>query len=287
MAVRSLSTTDRRRGVEQLLAVDGGTVRLVTTGPAWGTPLLMINGLGARLENWATFCDGLAERRVIMFDLPDDSAPSGRRMPSRMRGLAIWVTHLLDELGEESTDVLGYSWGGALAQQLTLDAPHRVRRLVLAATNYGIGSWPVAVGPTLRLLARRRGVGDELRQLIGAILGTGLPSGSGDGTVISGAPMGSYLRQLYAFTGWSSLAQLWSIRRPTLVIAGDQDPLIPICTTRVLAGLIPDARLEVMRGAGHLFLLDRPAQSSAVIDDFLGCDDRGRGADELRPHRLA
>jgi pimeloyl-ACP methyl ester carboxylesterase len=78
------------------------------------------------------------------------------------------------------------------------------------------------------------------------------------------------LQQLYAITGWSSIFRLRSVRQPTLVLAGDQDPLIPVCTTRVLGRAIPGARVTLMRGAGHSILLfDRAGEAGRVVEEFL------------------
>jgi pimeloyl-ACP methyl ester carboxylesterase len=73
-----------------------------------------------------------------------------------------------------------------------------------------------------------------------------------------------------AMAGWSSLPFLRRIRQPTLVMAGDRDPIVPLINGRILARLIPDARLEVVRGGGHLFLLERARESAAAIEGFLG-----------------
>ena len=81
-------------------------------------------------------------------------------------------------------------------------------------------------------------------------------------------PVG-YLAQLYAITGWSSLRWLDRISAPTLVLAGDDDPLVPLRNARLLAARIPYARLDVRRGAGHLWVLDHAAQSAPIVDGFL------------------
>jgi pimeloyl-ACP methyl ester carboxylesterase len=75
--------------------------------------------------------------------------------------------------------------------------------------------------------------------------------------------------QLYAITGWSSMPWLHTLRQPTLVISGDDDPIIPLINGRILAWRIPDARLHVVRGGGHLFILERPAEIAGMITDFL------------------
>lgn len=247
--------------------VDGVDIPVAIHGPADGVPLLLINGLGARMQSWSAFRVGLGNRRVVMFDLPDDLGRGP--VPVRMSGLASRVARLLDTLDVDRADVLGYSWGGALAQQLALDAPDRVRGLVLAATNYGVGSFPVAPGPLIRLASGRSTSGETLGGFFGLLMGgTAGPESGPPGS--ASASFASYFQQLYAFTGWSSMLRLRSVRQPTLVLAGDQDPLVPVCTTRVLCKAIPNARVEFVPDAGHSFLLfDRAADAGRVVEGFL------------------
>ena len=85
--------------------------------------------------------------------------------------------------------------------------------------------------------------------------------------------MRGYLAQLYAISFWTGVPWLWTLRQPTLVLAGDDDPIMPVANGRILARLIPNARLEVIRGGGHLFLLERPSEIAAVVADFLTADE--------------
>jgi pimeloyl-ACP methyl ester carboxylesterase len=79
-----------------------------------------------------------------------------------------------------------------------------------------------------------------------------------------------YASQLIAGAGWTSLPWLGRIAAPTLVLAGDRDPIVPARNARILARRIPTARLELVHGAGHLLLLDEAEHSAALIADFLG-----------------
>jgi pimeloyl-ACP methyl ester carboxylesterase len=84
----------------------------------------------------------------------------------------------------------------------------------------------------------------------------------------SGSEWGYYL-QMFAMMGWTSLPWLWRIRHPTLVLAGRDDPLVPLINARVHAMLLRNARLHVIDD-GHLFLLTRARETAEVISDFLG-----------------
>jgi pimeloyl-ACP methyl ester carboxylesterase len=76
-----------------------------------------------------------------------------------------------------------------------------------------------------------------------------------------------YVGQLYAITGWSSLPWLRTLRQPSLVLAGDDDPIVPLVNGRILARRIPPARLQVIHG--HLFILERPAEVAELVAQFL------------------
>ena len=86
-----------------------------------------------------------------------------------------------------------------------------------------------------------------------------------------------YVDQLYAISFWTGVPWLWRLSQPTLVLAGDDDPIVPAINGRILAGIIPDARLEIIPGGGHLFPLERPAEIAALVAEFLAADrDRTR-----------
>src|SRR4029453_9688330 len=76
-----------------------------------------------------------------------------------------------------------------------------------------------------------------------------------------------YAGQLFATVGGASLPFLWRLRTPTLVIAGDRDPIIPVVNARILTGLLPDARLHVVDGGGHLFLIVHADETAPLVQE--------------------
>lgn len=247
------------------IKIDGSRFHVMVDGSR-GTPLLLINGLGADLQSWSAFAAALGNRRVVMFDLPDDcSLP-----PVRMPGQARRIGRVLDALGIDQVHVLGYSWGGALAQQFAKDMPSRVRSLVLVATNVGVGSAPLSPGPMLRLVAGRSKSEETLSGFTDLLLGRSVRRKgrrSPAGWVSNSA---SYVQQLFAFVGWSSVPWLYRLASPTLIIVGDQDPLVPVCTARLLRHSIRGSHLSVLTGAGHSFMLTpRATEAAALVQDFL------------------
>jgi poly(3-hydroxyoctanoate) depolymerase len=257
----------------RFVRVDGQDIRVAVSGE--GPPLLLINGVGANIEMWAPFASRLSGRRVILFDAPGTGESPRTRRPVRMRWLSRTVAGLLDALGHDRVDVLGYSFGGALAQQLAHQSPERVRRLVLAGTTCGLG---VPGNPlVLALMATpHRYYSRSHLERVSPILYGG--RSRRDRAVLQHHLQARVLRppsvigyqwQLYALAGWTSLLWLHRLEQPTLVMAGEEDPIVPLINARILARRIPGARLHVLARAGHLFLVDEPEEPAAVVTGFL------------------
>jgi len=263
--------------------VDADGVRIRTAIRGSGPPLLLITGLGASLDLGAPFEREMAARGVqtVSFDAPGIGESSPYRWPRRIPGVARTVEQTLDALGYDSVHVLGVSLGGVIAQQFAHQAPRRVRRLILAATGPGLGGVPGSPRALLALATPRRYYQpDYYRRIAGRVYG-GTARRDPD-ALLHGSParfierptVSGYLGQLYAITGWTSMPWLRTLRQPTLVLAGDDDPIVPLVNGRILAWCIPDARLHVVRKGGHLFLLEHPAAIAALVAGFL-TDDGG------------
>ena len=244
-----------------------------------GRPLLLITGIGAHLDMWAPFARLVGDRELIAFDPPGAGLSQRPRLPLRMSGLARVVSALLDTLGLERVDVLGYSFGGALAQELAHRAPDRVRRLVLCATAPGLGGSPPRPLAAVMLAS-------PIRYYHPRLLALSMPHIAGGRTAREPEALGEqaaerlqhppgllgYAYQLYAVAGWSSLPWLRRVTHPSLVIAGQDDPSVPLRNARMLAARLPHARLHVVKGGGHLFLLDEPENVVDLIRSFLDED---------------
>ena len=266
---------DQNRSAPTFVQVQRSLVRIVTresvgdTGP----PILLINGLGARLEMWKAFTAVLPARRLLMFDLPGITGASATNFPLGMPGLAHWLTHLMDGNGIQDADVIGYSWGGALAQQLARDAPARIRALILVSTNFGYGALP-SLQPLPMPGFNATDVGDKPWDLFSAAIGGATASRNPIRAMMNAVnptttPLEGYWRQLIASTGWTSLPWLHKLDAQTLVIAGDNDPYIATSTTRLLASSIPHAQLEFIQGGGHLLPMNHPAKTAGTVAHFL------------------
>ncbi|HTO64710.1 MAG TPA: poly(3-hydroxyalkanoate) depolymerase [Bradyrhizobium sp.] len=255
--------------------VGGQTLRVgVRRGDAAQRPLLIFNGIGATIELVAPFVDLLKGPEVIVFDVPGVGGSPAPRLPYRPFMLARLTSRLLDELGHAEVDVLGVSWGGALAQQFAFQQAGRCRRLVLAATSPGHLMVPGKLAALIKLATPRRYKDPAWRTTVaGDLYGGALrhaPDRASDhlGHIRWSSDYGYYL-QLVAGFGWSSLPWLPLLSQRTLVMSGTDDPIVPAINGKILARLIPDARFEAIED-GHLFLLTSAEKSAALVAAFLG-----------------
>lgn len=248
-----------------------------------GEPLLLINGLGANTDMWAAFAARFRDRHIVLFDAPGTGRSSTPTTPMSMSMLAELAANVLDFCGVRTADVLGYSYGGAIAQQFAYEYAWRVRRLVLASTNCGVGA-KLGSPPAMFVLATpfryysrayfhriaaalyggRTARNIDVRQRMMASRSKYPPSTLG------------YSLQILGGSTWTSRPFLHRLKTETLVISGDDDPLIPVCNAEYLASRIPQAKLEIVENAGHLMLCDDAGHLADRIRRFIG-PERGSG----------
>jgi poly(3-hydroxyalkanoate) depolymerase len=247
----------------------------VRRGDTARTPLLLFNGIGANIELVEPFLDALRGPEVIIFDVPGVGGSPAPLRPYRPWTLARLSARLLDRLGHGQVDVLGLSWGGAIAQQFAFQQAKRCRRLVLVATSPGHLMVPAKLSVLLKMATPRRYKDpDYMRRVAGDIYGGAFrnaPELAGEHLrhVCWSSDYGYYL-QLAAGLCWTSLPWLRLLPQPTLVMAGTDDPLVPVINGKILAKLIPDARLVTLDD-GHLFLVTSAERSARLISEFLTC----------------
>lgn len=278
--------------------LNGQLIRVaIRTGRMNSTPLLMCNGIGASLELVLPFLTALhPDQAVIAFDVPGVGGSPTPLMPYRFSGLAHLVSQLLDALDCGQVDVIGLSWGGFLAQQFANDYPHRCRKLILAATSAGLRSVPPSPRVLTMMASPRRYTDPEYAALIAPEIYGGKfrtnpalaiahakkmlddkAASKKDWTGTLG-----YYYQIGAVYWWTSYYFLSQIKQPTLVLAGNDDPLIPLRNMRTLAKRIPNAELHVFDD-GHLFLLTSLEEVLPIITDFL---DNAVAHPQATPGRL-
>lgn len=250
-------------------------------------PLLIFNGIGASMELLAPFIEAIPDTGVITFDVPGAGDSQAPLLPWRLSSHARLATTIMRRLDVSTVNVLGVSWGGALAQQFARQYPERTGRLILAATSPGQIMVPAKPAVLLKMahIRRYRDPG-YMRSIAGDIYGGSLRkdhAALGRHTANLRRPNErGYYYQILAGLGWSSLCWLHKLKQPTLILQGEDDPIIPRLNGKVLARLIPDARLITV-DCGHLFLLTRAWELAPVITEFLA----GGPTDRLSAQRHA
>ncbi len=263
----------------RIVEIDRQTLRIsVSPGGGGRLPLLLLNGIGANLELLQPFVDALgADIQTIRVDLPGTGASPAPAIPYRPSGLAKLQAKLLDELGHPVVDVLGISLGGAIAQQFAHQYPGRCRRLVLVSTAPGAIMVPGRPSVLLKMVTPRRYSDPAHMASIASELYGGrirddpsLIKGHA-GAMQAGGSVGYYW-QLLGIAGWTSIHWLHSLRQPTLILSGNDDPIVPLINSKIMGRLIPNARLHVFDD-GHLGLLTSADTLAPLIREFLAGDD--------------
>ena len=271
-----------------LSAPNGVDYAYRTTGAADGPALVLLQHFRGNLDNWdPALIDALAGgHRVITFDNRGVGASSGTT-PSTIAQMAQDAIDFIDALGIGEVDLLGFSIGSFLAQEIALVRPSIVRKVVLASSApqgaSGMHGWAPevidAVGKPETQAADYLGV-----------FFTGSEAGRASGQQVAGRVFGARtvdrdsatswqtrLAQYDAVCAWgqpnhSLLERVSAIDKPVFVAAGDSDPMILPRYSHLLAGLIPDARLKIYPDAAHGFLFQHHAEFAADVDAFLAGD---------------
>jgi poly(3-hydroxyalkanoate) depolymerase len=258
----------------QDVSVLGRRIR-VSVRPGVGPPLVLCNGIGAGLELLQPFVDALdPDLPVVRFDVPGVGGSALPWTPYRFSIMAWMLGTVLDRLGYDEVDVLGISWGGGLAQQFALQNPRRCRRLVLVSTGTGALMIPAHPRILAKMITPRRYRDPDCAISIAALVYGGrlrerpeLASQLLD----AHSPLASrrgYVLQLLAAAGWTSLPVLPLIRQQTLILAGDDDPIIPMANARLMRRLLPHATVHVYHD-GHLGLVTSAGDLAPVLEEFL------------------
>lgn len=269
------SEATRPKTETRTITVTGQHLRIaIRSGNGTSTPLLLMNGIGVNLEVLQLFVDALDPAiEVIRFDVPGTGDSPAPLIPYRFSALVRLVTKMLDQLGYQQIDVLGVSWGGALAQQFASQYPVRCRRLILVST--GTGALMVPGNPAvLAKIATSQRYQDPayMAQIAGEIYGGKMRTrpelaheflrtarfGSGRG----------YFYQMLGGVGWTSIFRLRKLRQPTLILHGDDDPIVPLVNAKIMHRLIPHSKLYIFHD-GHLGLGTSARELAQVVEQFL------------------
>ena len=256
--------------------VDGRVLRVAVwraSPPTHNLPILFFNGIGANIEAMAPMAELLDDRDFITFDMPgiggspDPVVPYNAILMSRIAAL------LLDRFEMPVVDVMGVSWGGAMAQQFALQNPARINKLILCATSAGMLMVPGNPAALVKMADPRRYIDPDFmakhfKTLYGGMVG----NKSEHISRITPPSKTGYFYQLMAMMGWTSAPFLPFLKTETLIMMGDDDQIVPLANGKFLNFLIPNSELFVVKNGGHLFLLSHVEESITAIRAFLDRD---------------
>lgn len=254
-------------------------------GSGGEVPLVLLQHFRGNLDNWdPDLIDALAAaREVILVDYAGVGSSSGAPSGS-VAETARQIIAFTEALGLDRVDLLGFSLGGFVAQEIALVRPRLVRRLVLAGTGPkgapGMHAWRADIESHARATVNDA---DDLLYIFFAHTETSQALGREflgrifRRTEDRDAPTTVAVRdaQYDAIVEWgvpdhAALQRLTGIRMPTLILQGDDDLMIPTKGSHIMAGLIPDARIRVYPDAAHASLFQYPAEAAKDINGFLG-----------------
>lgn len=244
-----------------------------------GDPLLLIPGLGTTCLSWDCTAAKLSESfSLILADNRGVGRSVAKRTPQSLDNLAVDWVELLDYLQLERAHVLGISLGGIIAQKLAVDHPGRVDRLVLISTTHRFRPYLMEIAKLLGQALRHFPTEVYLRTV--ELLSSGPQYLDAhieeiDRKIASareaGASRSALARQLRCLASCHGVAEgeEYRIDAPTLVIAGDQDMLIPACYARQMAEKIPGSQFLLLPECGHNPLIEKPEVVLPRIAEFL------------------
>jgi len=233
--------------------------------------LVFIHGAGGGRISWRLQEDYFKRAfNVIIMELPGHGAAQGP-VAQEIKGYALWIKGALDELKVSNPFVIGHSMGGAIAMELAIKFPALPKGLVLTSTGARLRTLPdvlngikQAFPETVALICERSLAQDapaEMKQATVAEMMKNSPD------VLYG--------DFSACDRFDIMEQVQTIGSPTLIICGDQDVLTPVKYSRFLAEKIAGARLEIIKGAGHMVMLERAEEFNKKIEAFFRAVGRG------------
>ncbi len=238
-------------------------------------PLLLLHGLGGSMESWGPLLAAMPDRDIIMIDAPGAGRSQTPIIPIRLKGVADYIAETLEALEVERVDMLGFSLGGTIAQEFAYRHSAMVNRLVLVATVPGL-VMPGKVRAQIALLSTRRHKDRAAAERDMPIICGGRTARDPealkmllDGRMLYPPTTRGYRYQQMSVMGWSSLPWLHRITAPTLIMMGEDDPIVRSQNGKLLSWRLPDSQLELIPGAGHMMLFDEPGRTAPLIEQFL------------------
>ncbi len=240
------------------------------SGPANGSPLVLIHALGTNQSIWTPLITALPHHRILRIDLRGHGASDVPTAPYTMGALIRDTERLMDHFVMKEAVVLGLSIGGLIAQGLAVKRLDLVRGLILSNTAARIGSaaqWQDRIasarGGGLAALAdgtMERWFGRHWRDS---------PAMPAIRAIFESTPVEGWCGCAAAIAGTDFYETTATLRLPTLAIAGGNDASTPPDLVRETADLIPGHQFHLIRGAGHIPIADRPGEYVQAVTAFL------------------
>ena len=265
--------TKGREPVYSMETVDGRVLRVAVWRSSKATtssPYCSSTALARISRRWRRWRRLLDDRDFITFDMPGIGGSPDPVVPYNAILMARIAALLLDRFEMPLVDVMGVSWGGAMAQQFALQNGARTNKLILVATSAGMLMVPGNPAALIKMADPRRYIDPEFmakhfKTLYGGMVGNKAEHISR----IKPPSKTGYFYQLMAMMGWTSAPFLPFMKTETLIMMGGDDQIVPVANGKFLEFLIPNSELMVIEDGGHLFLLSHVEESIAAIREFL------------------
>jgi 3-oxoadipate enol-lactonase len=255
-----------------------GGIQMFYREDGHGDHVVWIQGLGLDHRGWALQIPLFAQHYCCLtFDNRDAGQTDRSPSPYTIKTMADDTIRLMDALAIKQAHIVGLSMGGAIAQELAINHPGRVRRLVLVATYTSGDPRGTDLLSSFVLMRARFSRAEYLRAigpwiysyqdyLIPGLVESAIKKGLED---LYFLPAKVYARQVEAATGHFTEDRLKQIHAPTLIVAGDEDLLTPMRFARTLHDGIPAAKLVVLQGTGHALIWTRAEEFNNLVLSFL------------------
>ena len=246
-----------------------------------GFPLIMIEGLSASVDSWPPdFIQELSKSfKLIIFDNRGAGRTDKPDIDYSIKMFANDTESLMDALDIEQAHVFGMSMGGLIAQELVLNYPERVEKLILCSTNSGL-SKSVPPSPEVMQILTRDIEGLSGEELIRMWIPLNFPEDFIKNNpdfiedyvrreLMSPMPLHSYKHQMSAVVKCNTRRRLKEINKPTLILQGEKDIMSPLQNAEFLEQNIPEAKLSIIPNCGHVLYAQEPKKVSKIIIEFL------------------
>jgi pimeloyl-ACP methyl ester carboxylesterase len=273
-----------KNAVTKTVDVDGTPFAYREVGPATGVPVVFLHHFTAVLDDWdPAVVDGIAaERRVILVDLRGVGG-SGGTTPDSIEAMAQDTVAFLEALDLDTVDLLGFSLGGAVAQIVVEQRPDLVRRVILAGTAPAGDQGPASTGAVLQAALEKAGAEGKHPKHFLFFSPTATSQAAADAFLarldertadrdapVTNETIGAQLTALAKWEQGASPAGLANVRKPVLVVNGDDDTMLPTISSFHLARLLPEAELGIYPDSGHGGIFQYHDLFVAQALEFLG-----------------